>query len=304
MYGHTNFCLRIDLLRFFAWDYMPLWLLTLPSADRETIRVCISNPLCNFESGSKHQLYVQSLKNRQILALSFQLAYPACIRKYDGSGDSHPLRLAEVRSEIGRFTALRSLAVVIEADKPVGRTRYTPTDPIIPETECAMPSLREVHLDLPMKRSKALDNVIIQFFDVIPWSRLHRLSLTGNTLIEEVLRAFRTTLSSLYSLRLEAVWWGRPAQGTFQSFQTHVRNRPGEGIWSASRSVVTQASSLLREQAFEELKLEGFDSTLSLSDILSPKLRKLKLHIVRAAASLRPQTSRGTTTPVQARTEY
>ena len=261
----------------------------LPIVREERIRISISVPPCNFDSGMQDQSVQHLLLGRPLLALAVQLSYSSCVLEADGRGASCVLQLAEVSNAVGRFTALESLALVIKEETLIRRTQSSQISWTIPESDCTMPSLREVHLDLPMViLSQTLDEEIIKILDIIPWSRLHRLSLTGNGLIQTVLEAFRTFPASLHCLHLQAVSW-LPTHFMVRilrsarvwRFPNVIPNRFfAQDILSAGQSAtVAQISLMLQDHALQELKLEGFDTSLSLADILSPKLRKLKLHM-------------------------
>ena len=248
-------------------------MLTLPFTQRLKILVNVG------KTPTTSLVHLQSWENHQVLALCFRLWYPACLVKSPGKEAEHQLGLADVMSGMVTFTALRSLSLVIEADRLIVTRSLLQTNFMSPEADCAMPSLRELHLNVPMRPPQALYDVIIHFLEIIPWSRLHRLSLTGDALIEEVLQSFRTSLTSLHSLRLEAARWPPTYKRSNHTLANDIHNDPAEGTWPASIGVVANASLLLRDQAFEEVELEGFDMELSLAHILSDKLRKLKLHM-------------------------
>ena len=263
----------------------------LPFIGEGRIRISIGHPLCKFESGLKHPRDLHSVKDHLLFAVALRPFYLSPVQEADDKRATHQLRLAELRSDIGRFTALKSLALVIETDRLISSKSLLQTTSVIPDLDHAMPSLQEVHLDLPMSRSSALDEGVIRFLDGITWRRLQRLSLRGNALIEEVLQAFNALLVGLRCLHLEAVRWLPTDPSHFRD----VLSKDLKGPWSASKTVVAQTSSLIRDHAFEELKLEGFDIRLCMPNILSPKLRKLKLHM----CELLPILARGGWTQLQ-----
>ena len=247
----------------------------LPFVGEGRIRISIGHPLCTFKSALKHPGDLHFVKEQPVFALALRPSDLSRVHEADDKRATHRIRLAELRNDIGRLTALRSLALVIETDKLISSKSFSQRASTIPDTDHAMPSLQEVHLDLPVSRSSTLDEGVVRFLDGITWSRLQRLSLRGNALIEEVLQAFSALLVSLHCLHLEAVRW-------LPTDPSHLRdflNKDLTGRWSASKTAVARTSSFIREHAFEELKLEGFDIRLCVPNILSPKLRKLKLHM-------------------------
>jgi hypothetical protein len=264
------------MFRICTLDDLALWVLALPVAQKETIRIKIGNPFPEFVPNYKHQLYLQRLRNDQAIALTFRFHY-ASFREYVGPGGLHLLRPAELGSAIGRFYALRSLSVVIEADEVIGKTQRLESGLTILEADSALPALQELHLELPVQEYQEMDEATNLFLAIVPWSRLQRLSLTGIALIEEVLQAVCNSLDSLSSLRLKAMTlWSLSSQRSRPVHQFHYANA---GVWFASRKTIAQTSLFLEGHPLKELMLEGFGMDLSLPRILYPKLRRLKLHL-------------------------
>jgi hypothetical protein len=252
--------------------------LELSLAQKEAMRVSILDPLFKFIPDFRYQLLLPHLRDDQAVALSFRFHY-TYFQTYGSLGGAHCFQLDELGDAIGRFNALRSLSVVILGSKDIASLYRVGTGLLIQESDVAMPALQELHLTLPVKECKAMDEGTTRFLATVPWSRLRRLSLTGNALIEEVLQAVYKSSSSLRSLHLKAMSprftpsSRRYPLHDYHTFSSH------SGIWSASRRAASQAALFLEKHPLEELMLEGFDIAPSFRSILCPELQKLKLHM-------------------------
>jgi len=243
------------------------------------MRVSILDPLFKFIPDFRYQLLLPHLRDDQAVALSFRFHY-TYFQTYGGLGGAHCFQLDELGDAIGRFNALRSLSVVILGSKDIASLYRVGTGLLIQESDVAMPALQELHLTLPVKECKVMDEGTTRFLTTIPWSRLRRLSLTGNALIEEVLQAVYKSSSSLRSLHLKAMSpWFMPSSRRFPLHSHHAFSSSHPGIWSASRKAASQAALFLERHPLEELMLEGFDMAPSFRRILCPELQKLKLHM-------------------------
>jgi hypothetical protein len=258
------------MFRICTSDDLTLRVLALPFAQKERVRMYIVVP--NY----KHQYFLQRLRDNQAIAVTFRFRY-SIYRQCAGPEDLCLLRPAELGSAIGRFHALRSLSVVIEPDEGIAKIPRLQSGLPVLEADSALPALQELHLELPVNEYPAVDDATDLFLAVIPWNRLHRLSLTGIALIEEVLQTVRSSLDSLSSLHLKAMTLWSVSSRRRRPVQEVLYRNPG--VWFAGRKAVAEISSFLEGHPLDELMLEGFGVDLSLPRILYPKLRKLELHI-------------------------
>jgi hypothetical protein len=260
--------------------------LELPFIQNEAIRVSILAPLFNFDF--RYQPLLPHLRDDQVVTLSFQL-HCTYFQTYGGFGDAFPFQLDELGDAVGRFNALRALSIEILGSKDIASLYRIGAGLLIQESDVAMPALQELHLTLPVKESTAMDEGTTRFLTTIPWSRLRRLSLTGNALIGEVLPVVYKSSSSLHSLHLRAMSpWFMPSSRRSPLHNHHTFSPSYTLFWTASRMAASQAALFLERHPLEELMLEGFDMAPSLRRVLCPELQKLKLHV----CELLPASSR------------
>ena len=148
-----------------------------------------------------------------------------------------------------------------------------------------MPSLQELHLELPMRSFEELDESMKPLFMRIPWDQLRRLSLTGNKLIEVVLSQFSNSLKTLGCLHLRAIDRWQLKSDRVQSYAMN-RTQRSQQIWCTPLKGMSRIRNLIEFLECKELVLEGFSATsLPLRDILSTELRSLRVHICELNAS-------------------
>jgi hypothetical protein len=253
--------------------------LELPFVQKEAMRVSISGPPFKFIPDFRYQLVLPHLRDDQAVALSFQFHYTS-FQTYGGLGEAHCFQLDELGDTIGRFNALRSLSIVIVGSKYIANLYRAGIRLLIQESDVTMPALQELHLTLPVRECGAIDERTTRFLTTIPWSRLRRLSLTGNALIEEILEVVIKSSSSLRSLHLKVMSpWFMPSSRRYPLHDHHDFSSHYPLIWSASRNAAAQAALFLERHPLEELMLEGFDMAPFFRRILYPELQKLKLHV-------------------------
>lgn len=248
---------------------MTLRVLTLPIARKESVHVNLAVP--NY----KYQWFLERLRDWQPVALTFWFRYSSFGGILD-PGDPGLLRPAALGGRIERFYGLRSLSVIIEPEAHIEMFRRLQDDFPRPEANRALPALQELHLEFPLGKCPEIEKAIELLLAMIPWTRLLRLSLMGNAVIEETLQAVSTSLSSLRSLRLKALTLSPVWPRRRQPLKVILRY---PAMLFASAKVASIISAFLEGHPLDELLIEGFPVDRLGPRTLFPTLRKLHLHV-------------------------
>lgn len=255
--------------------------LKMPFPEKENIRVnlgeswfCIEDGEVGFES------QLQDIKG-----CSFEALFSCVMFDYhQGRDTKYHAGFRELRCTIESFSGLRSLSLVIEPDRAMG------TMPTLPpslrqctESSATMPCLQELRLELPQCKSWPCNEILTAFLMRLPWKQLRRLLLLGSLLIETILPTFGKSLGKLRCLNLQAteIWRLRKHRMVGRPFRVPP-NSPSllpDRWYCGSEGVLARIKDFLATRRLDDLTLEGLGNALSVDEMLTSSLRKLKLHV-------------------------